>query len=169
MCGQWVASKKYFEWVERHDEHAASEDPGGHAAQVVSDSKAGKLCPECGCFLIRYRAGSDLKFHLDHCGRCGGVWFDQAEWDVLRQRGLHRHVHAIFTEARQAQIRRAEHEAAEQARMRKRLGDDTYDRMIEIRQWIDTHPHRAELYAFLLHHHAAATAAGQPQHDARLP
>ena len=45
-------------------------------------------CPVClGVTMEKARVGTDRGLLLDHCGRCGGVWFEAGELLQLRQRG----------------------------------------------------------------------------------
>jgi hypothetical protein len=48
------------------------------------EATAGRICPECGIILARYRIGHGMSFQLDYCRRCNGVWFDRQEWDDVR-------------------------------------------------------------------------------------
>ncbi len=42
-------------------------------------------CPVClGVMLETLRIGAEPVLEIDHCGRCGGVWFDHGEADRLR-------------------------------------------------------------------------------------
>ena len=95
--GQWLTSAHYWAWHDQHPEQRAesSFDATGVSA-ATGDSRA-KLCPECGRLLIRYKVGQELPFALDRCGGCGGVWFDADEWELLKARNLHHHMHCIFS------------------------------------------------------------------------
>ena len=45
-------------------------------------------CPVClGVTMEKARVGTDGGLLLDHCRRCGGVWFEAGELLLLRQRG----------------------------------------------------------------------------------
>jgi len=48
-------------------------------------------CPVClGVRLATKRIADDSTLEIDHCPRCGGVWFDHGEADELRRRGTPR-------------------------------------------------------------------------------
>lgn len=148
LCsGRWVSSWQYWKWKERSGNDLPPADAES-ADPPVDDSTAAKLCPECGHFLRRYPVGAGLTFSLDRCGNCGGMWFDRNEWEVLKKHGLH-DVHKIFSEIWQHQVL-----SEEQAKARERLyldkfGPDDYARASEIKGWIDGHPLKSELRAFL--------------------
>ncbi len=43
-------------------------------------------CPVClGVTMETIRIGTEAPLEVDHCGRCGGVWFDNGEVDRLRK------------------------------------------------------------------------------------
>ena len=102
--GVWMTSKAYFSWRSTPGGPLPGLDPrrGGRDEGLV-DSAAGKLCPVDGAFLIRHRVGYGTDFHLDRCGRCGGVWLDAGEWEALEKRQMHDDLHLIFTSSWQAE------------------------------------------------------------------
>ncbi|HEU4557626.1 MAG TPA: zf-TFIIB domain-containing protein, partial [Longimicrobium sp.] len=43
-------------------------------------------CPVClGVVMETHRIGTGQPLEIDHCGRCGGVWFDHGEVERLRK------------------------------------------------------------------------------------
>ncbi|MGH7521964.1 MAG: zf-TFIIB domain-containing protein [Gemmatimonadales bacterium] len=43
-------------------------------------------CPVClGVQMTKLKPEATLELELDHCERCGGIWFDQGEADLLRR------------------------------------------------------------------------------------
>jgi len=147
--GQWIASYQYWKWRDVSGK-SLSEKPASESGECkVNDSTNAKLCPECGHFLRHYPVGHGMSFGLDRCGNCGGTWFDVQEWEVLKRHGLHDDVHKIFSEIWQKQLRDEEHQAAMKAFYKDKFGDDGYRKAQEVKGWIDTHPHKQELRAFL--------------------
>ena len=147
--GKWIASYQYWKWKEASGRTLpAQEDVQGDDLSV-EDNTAAKLCPECGHLLRRYPVGHGIDFGVDRCGNCGGMWFDANEWEVLKSQKLHDDVHKIFSEIWQRQIRDEEHQAATEAFYREKFGSDGYEKAQEIKTWIDAHPHKSELRAFL--------------------
>jgi hypothetical protein len=77
------------------------------------------------------------------------VWFDRNEWDVLVAHNLHDKVNQFFTQPWQNRLR------AEEARLKldqlyhDRFGNDDYARIKDVRQWLQAHPQRGMLLAFL--------------------
>jgi Zn-finger nucleic acid-binding protein len=117
----------------------------------VQDSVAAKLCPECGRFLIRHKVGHGVDFCIDRCTACGGIWLDANEWQQLRRRGLHDDLHFVFSAAWQAGLHREDDLTRHEHMLAQKLGAADAAEIRRIKQWIDAHPHRAALCAYLLH------------------
>src|SRR5215467_10119638 len=100
--GNWLPSAHYREWHVEHREHLTEAPVDPASLPTAHEISRARLCPECGYILLHYKVGHDLKFSLDRCGHCGGVWFDADEWEILRARNLHHDVHFIFSHAWQA-------------------------------------------------------------------
>jgi Zn-finger nucleic acid-binding protein len=147
--GRWIASYQYWKWRDVSGKSLPEKQPAKGSDTPVTDSTGAKLCPECGHFLRRFPVGHGIAFGLDRCGNCGGTWFDANEWESLKTRNLHDDVHKIFSEIWQRQIRDEEHHTAMEVFYRKKFGDDGYRKAQEIKTWIESHPHPAELRAFL--------------------
>jgi Zn-finger nucleic acid-binding protein len=145
--GIWISHAQYLRWLEKGGPELAEEV--GEAPLPLAEPDTAKLCPECGFILTRYRFWPEIEFHLDRCAHCGSVWFDQNEWEVLKQQDLHDRVHLFFTAPWQSELRR------EAARRRmdeiylKRFGEQLYSEIKRLRRWVDEHPRRAEVLAFL--------------------
>lgn len=61
-------------------------------------------CPVClGVRLTAKRVADDSELEIDHCLRCGGVWFDHGESDELRRLGTPRKLRAKVPLLRGAQ------------------------------------------------------------------
>lgn len=148
--GQWLSAESYWNWSRQNGENLpelpATDSQTSAAAEVVK----GKLCPQDGHILMPYRVGHGVGFALDHCGHCNGVWFDGGEWEVLKARNLHDDVHFVFSDVWQSDLRRQERTEALEQMWRERLGEETLVEARRIKVWIDGHPKRHELVAFLL-------------------
>lgn len=153
--GQWIGSFYYWKWKEstgrtlQETSAPASEAPQQEPPLSVNDNSAAKLCPECGHFLRRYPVAADMGFSLDRCGNCGGTWFDNNEWLALKVRGLHDDVHLIFSNMWQNRIRDLQQQKAAETIYTKLFGPEDFGKIRQIKDWINQHPHRSELKAFL--------------------
>jgi hypothetical protein len=77
------------------------------------------------------------------------MWFNRGEWDVLRARELHTRLHFVFSAAWQAAVAREERSTAHEAILRQKLGAADLEEIKRIKRWIESHPHKSELYAYL--------------------
>ncbi len=145
--GQWIREEHYYAWIERSDR--SSTPSAVEAAGQAQDTPRAKLCPECGRIMRRYAVGHGLDFIIDRCGTCAGIWFDANEWERLTHAGLADRVHFIFSAAWQADILRTRQIHAAAQRLREKIGPDDYDRLTALADWIEQHPHRTELAAYL--------------------
>jgi Zn-finger nucleic acid-binding protein len=149
--GTWVRAADYWRWRAEHraDLAAAAPAPTAGARSEPADTDGLKLCPEDGHILGRYRVGHGLGFAVDHCRNCDGVWLDANEWEALRQAGVHGSLTEIYSEEWQREVRAEDRREREQAQWIRQLGEADFARVREVREWLDAHPHRSELYAFL--------------------
>lgn len=155
--GNYITSQRYFKWLERHKEQLPQRPADQTAKLPVSDSKPGKLCPECGAFLIRHLVGHGIEFHLDRCGRCAGIWLDKNEWEILKSRNLHDDVHMIFSQAWQTQVKREQRTKEYNGfvvglldeKLSLHITPEELARLKELKGWLDSHPHSREMYGYL--------------------
>jgi Zn-finger nucleic acid-binding protein len=145
--GNWVRLEHYARWRER------APAVEGSLASVDTDvtESASKLarCPDCSFILARYRVASDVSFVLDRCRNCHGVWFDHREWELLATRGLATRLAEVFSEEWQRGLRQAEQEAAVERMFERRLGAAELIRAREVREWLEAHPQRSDVLAYL--------------------
>ena len=146
--GLWISAREYLRWLKMQPA-LLPQRPADKADLPTWDTPQPKLCPQCGHLLVRYRVLPNADFYLDRCGNCNGIWFDKNEWDVLVARNLHDKVNQFFTQSWQARLR------AEEARTKldrlylERFGAGDYARIKEVRHWLQNHPQRSMLLAFL--------------------
>jgi Zn-finger nucleic acid-binding protein len=145
--GVWLAERDYRAWLTRR---RAPETAGDAPAPVtIADVQHAKLCPGCRRIMLRYRVGHSAAVSIDICGGCSGIWCDRNEWRALQSRGLHDDLHLVATEPWQAEVRREETRTHLERLYRKRFGPE-YDEIERVRRWLDAHPQRNALLAFLV-------------------
>jgi len=145
--GHWISGPAYFEWLDRHGETLPERTYEGPEI-VIADTQQAKLCPECSRIMLRYVVGHGTNFAIDHCGACNGAWFDRGEWEALEGRNLHDEVNAILSVPWQTAAHREERRRHLDEIYERRFGED-YDEMKRIRRWLDEHPQRDFILAFL--------------------
>lgn len=148
--GIWISSNEFLAWLPPQEPSSITEITiDGDLPLPVVDNREALLCPDCDRFLRRFKIWPDLQFHLDRCSHCQGIWFDRNEWETLKLKNLHRQVHLFFTDVWQQKLRNEV--------MRRRLakmysdkwGAETYQIIKDMRAWLNQHPQRDSLLAYL--------------------
>jgi Zn-finger nucleic acid-binding protein len=147
--GHWVKSFQYWKWRESQPGTVAVDACDSGVETTDTDSKAGKLCPECGRFLMHRPVGHGVEFNLDRCGHCGGMWFDKLEWDAMQRNSLNRDAHYIFTDSWQSGLKGTKRLEAERARLTKLLGERDYSELMRVARWVRSHEQSTTLLAIL--------------------
>ena len=148
--GHWIRGEHYFAWLEKQPKSPGNERETVSTSAESSDSTRAKLCADCGRFLRRSRVGRGVRFSIDRCGACGGIWLDANEWETFHACGLHDEIHFVFSYAWQAQTQREEQNRQRDARLNNVLGEGDFAEIQRIKAWIEQHPRRSELHAFLM-------------------
>lgn len=147
--GHWIRTADYWRWRALHGGNLP-ETPKPEITPASAKESAGlRHCPDCDYVLARYRVGRGVPFSVDHCRNCEGAWLDGGEWEVLRSRNLHDDLPMMFDDAWQRSARREDAERATETSFKRRLGDEDYQRAQGIRRWLDEHPRRSEIFAYL--------------------
>lgn len=146
--GHWIRNADYWKWRAYQPQNLPIV-PAEDGPSTAPESGGLRVCPDCDHVLARYQVGHGVMFTVDRCRHCEGAWLDGGEWDALRARNLHDDLPLIFAETWQRAARREVQEQAAEENFRRRLGDDDYRRAQEMRAWLDEHPKRSELFAYL--------------------
>jgi Zn-finger nucleic acid-binding protein len=101
--------------------------------------------------MAKFKVGRSLDFSLDRCGQCGGIWFDKNEWEILEGMDLQGQIHLIFSDVWQHRVRDAEDAKHLEKLFVEKVGERNFVEIKRIREWLDQHPHRRELRAYLDH------------------
>lgn len=117
----------------------------------ISETKSALICPKCHKLMCKFRIAAASGQQLDMCTNCAEVWMDQGEWELLAQLQIQEQLPKIFTEPWQTRIRRTEKQEKVMQNYRQILGQTDFDKVIEFKHWLSTHPHQALLKAILLH------------------
>lgn len=147
--GQFVRGEHYYRWLD-HPDRAPQTEPATGAVGELIDSPKAKICPECGKLMRRCRVGHGAAFSIDRCGACGGMWLDANEWEALARHGLRDRVHFVFSDAWQTRLLQQERNDAAHRQVEARLGPQDFGELLRVTDWIEHHPHRDEVAAYLL-------------------
>jgi Zn-finger nucleic acid-binding protein len=146
--GHWIRSADFWRW-RAHLREPLPETTASGSSAAAPETGGLRLCPDCNHVLARYRVGHGVGFTIDHCRNCEGAWLDGGEWDALRVRNLHDDLPRIFDETWQHAVKRDVQEQTTEDSFRRRLGEADYQRARDFRDWLDPHPKRSELLAYL--------------------
>jgi Zn-finger nucleic acid-binding protein len=145
--GNWVRLEQYLSWRDRSPNIEATLPVS--AATATDPGPMLRRCPDCSYILARYRVASDASFLLDRCRQCHGVWFDRDEWQLVEARGLALRLADVFSDEWQRDIRQAEQAAAIERMFENRLGSAEWARAREVRDWVNNHPKKRDVLAYL--------------------
>lgn len=161
MCdaclGRWVSLDDYEAWLLHQP---APEWHAGHQPRplpVTIETNRVHYCPEDGHEMTKHLISDSRELYLDRCGRCGGMWFDRQEWELLRSRGLQRAVHHLFLTPWDLPKNAASNSAVvpNQVDMPAAMGlpevfTSTEREEIEsVLTWLAGHPHREDILRLL--------------------
>jgi Zn-finger nucleic acid-binding protein len=163
--GHWVRAEDYRAWrkllatdLPLRDGPEVSETPG---------AKGLKRCPEDQRVLARMRVGQGVSFTFDYCRGCEGMWFDAGEWETLVERNLHDDLLQMVFDDWQRDVVQAEKRVREEQQFRRQLSDVDYDRIRDVKAWLDVHPRRGLLYDYL--GVQPSTTRSEPRSGSRTP
>jgi Zn-finger nucleic acid-binding protein len=149
VCGgHFILSSDYLDWRQQQGPNL-EEQPDPTPLLESTDSSGVKRCPHCQSLMFRYKVGHDIAFGVDHCGSCNSVWLDRNEWDSLKRRNLHDDINRMFTESWQRRVRAAEHRATMDTIYQEKFGAADYAEVQRVKAWLDAHPQRQAVRAFL--------------------
>jgi Zn-finger nucleic acid-binding protein len=150
--GSWLRANEYALWLKSQNPGSFDEEKIKEAGErfPVVESNNAAVCPDCGRFLRKYRIGADINFHLDRCNNCNGVWLDKNEWESLKMADLHDEINQFFTKPWQQNVQDKKIAGKLDAIYQTKFGEDDYKKIKDIREWLQDHPNRNHLLAFLL-------------------
>lgn len=150
--GYWVEPDIYAAWRSQQEERLPvplPEDADMGYTPGPQDARAG-LCPNCKGFLARSRIGLNPPFYVERCSRCGGIWLDQGEWEVLQQLGWDGAIDHLFTEDWQSEMREQEYAERERRATIEKLGEDLAQQIFDLTEKLAHHPNGDFGVAYLM-------------------
>lgn len=138
----------YREWIERYPSIVSAVSVSQDKVQV-QDTKRATLCPRCHRIMLRYKCAADSEHGLNFCAGCDEIWLDGNEWEFLKQKNLHDKVPGIFTEPWQRRLRNESSRKRFEQLYLSKLGAEEYDKVRRVKEWLDQHPKRSAVLAYL--------------------
>jgi Zn-finger nucleic acid-binding protein len=108
------------------------------------------LCPKTGRLMLKYRISKNTTHKLDLSPEVNGIWLDKGEWELLKQEGLASRLNAVFTEPWQQNIRTQKTKDVLEALYTNEFGDEGYQKIRAIREWLNRQPNKEQFLAYLL-------------------
>jgi Zn-finger nucleic acid-binding protein/predicted RNA-binding Zn-ribbon protein involved in translation (DUF1610 family) len=144
--GNWILIEDYVSWKERNPQHKFADIE----VSELPDSSKAMLCPISGTIMRKLHISKDNSHRLDYSAAAGGVWLDKGEWELLKHEGLAGSLNKILTEQWQGKIREQKSEETFSHLYRTKFGEPDYQKIKELRAWLNANPHKADLRAYLL-------------------
>ena len=144
--GNWILVEDYVSWKENNPDYQVAEN----ISCEVADTETALLCPQSGVIMRKFRITSKNSHRLDYSAPVGGIWLDKGEWDLIKQDGLASSLNAVLTVQWQKNIRMTTAKDNFTALYSDKFGDESYSKAKEIRKWLDAHPNKSDLRAYLL-------------------
>jgi Zn-finger nucleic acid-binding protein len=147
--GDWVLIEDYAIWRERHPAYEFAKDIHFEEINIV-DTKEAMLCPVTKTIMRKFKISATNTHRLDYSAAIGGLWLDKGEWELLVSGGLAGSLNALVTDAWQRKIRQTSAKDSFVDIYHDKFGHDAYTKIKEVRSWLNSQPHKAELRAYLL-------------------
>ena len=145
--GNWILLRDYLAWRDKHPDFHF-EEPSIEAS--AHESKQALICPVSGALMLKYRISKDNDHRIDLSPKVYGIWLDKGEWELLKAEGLAGSLNSIFTEPWQRHIREESAKEVFEALYLEEFGEADYSKIKAMRAWIDAHPEKHHLLAYLL-------------------
>lgn len=146
--GNWLLLEDYLRWKEMRSDKASI-----YADDIdvkLTETRKALICPVSGTLMLKYRISKQTNHRLDLSPAVNGIWMDKGEWELLKKSGIADKLNTIFTAPWQKKIRQeSSHDIFEQLYLEK-FGEQDYNKIKEIRDWLAAHPHADSLRAFLV-------------------
>lgn len=147
-AGILLSSNAYMGWLRAKGDDLP-EKPVSRPMNPTWDADLLKICPDCGRLMRRFKIFPDVDYTLDRRSHCNGIWFDHREWEALAERNLHDNLREFFTHPWQNNLRAGEAKTRMEAISLLKFGAPDYEKIKDIRAWLQSHPQRNMLLAFL--------------------
>ncbi|WP_236702646.1 zf-TFIIB domain-containing protein [Thalassomonas actiniarum] len=144
--GNWILIEDYVAWKERNPEFTFDDNVN----YEVEDTKKAILCPVTGTIMRKFRLTASNTYRIDYSAGVGGVWLDSGEWELLKEEGLAGSLNAVLTSHWQKNIRTISTKDNFYEIYLDKFGQETYEKVKELRTWLEKQPNKADLRAYLL-------------------
>ncbi|MEZ8129865.1 TFIIB-type zinc ribbon-containing protein [Enterovibrio norvegicus] len=146
--GDWILIEDFIAWRERNPGYEFAEN--ATLTLDASETKKAMLCPQSGVIMRKFRISAAHDHRVDYSAAVGGIWLDHGEWELLKAEGLATSVGGVVTEQWQHKVREQSAKQSFTDLYVSKFGEEDYQKVKALREWILSHPQKADLRAFLL-------------------
>lgn len=142
--GMWLEFEKipdFFESIRLEESKEITEN--------LNDDKAG-FCPSGHGLLTRAKIeDTENPFYLEKCSTCGGIWFDNDEWQRIINNNLVDNLNDIWCSSWQTQQRKKKSRDTYLEANKKVFGEGVFNKIIELSILLKEHPDKGRAIALL--------------------
>lgn len=150
--GPWNCQSCGGMWLEKAKIPLFAETTGdfdnGDSKEGLHDEKTG-LCPEGHGIMIRAKIDLEKPFFLEKCSTCGGIWFDNGEWQKIINNNLKEGLEEFWCKSWQNKQRKEKSRARYLEGNRRLLGDRIFDEIMDLSKLLKEHPEKGRAIALL--------------------
>ena len=147
--GNWILIEEYAIWKANNPDHVFSSHSTTQEFKSPEPKKA-LICPVSGSIMQKFRITSNSEHKINYSAKVGGIWLDKGEWDYLKSEGLAGSLNTVLTEHKQNEIMQDTAKEHFSEIYQDRFGKEAYQKIIEIREWLDKHEQKQDLLAYLV-------------------
>lgn len=144
--GNWIFIDDYLVWLEHNKEYSFTNND----TFEVDDTKTALFCPVTSAIMQKYRISNHSEHRVDYSPSVGGIWLDSGEWEYLKEHKLAGSLNKLITNEWQKRLRDENAELTFSEIYSERFGEESYKKVKEIREWINNHPNKMDLRAYIL-------------------
>lgn len=141
--GMWLGGEELPNFIEKYSEQHDDE-----VGSSVNDKRTG-LCPSGHGILIRAKIEIDEPFYLEKCSACGGIWFDNGEWQRIVNHDLAHNLNELWCRSWQAKQRQEKSRNSYLEANKELLGDAVFDEIMRLSEKLKDHPEKGRAIALL--------------------
>jgi len=99
--------------------------------------------------MIRAKVDVDNPFYLEKCTGCGGIWFDNGEWQRIRNLDLAENLNDLWCKSWQIKQRKEKDRQNYLETNRKLFGNQLFDQVMHLSELLKDHPEKGRAIALL--------------------
>ncbi|WP_395343744.1 zf-TFIIB domain-containing protein [Ningiella sp. W23] len=147
--GNWILVEDFVSWKEQNPEYQFSQ-PSQWSEDEVSETASAMLCPITGLIMRKLKVTAQTSHRIDFSSSVAGIWLDKGEWELLKAEGIAGTLNNVVTQQWQNKIREQSASNNFAEIYEEKFGIDNYQKIKEIKQWLDAQPQKADLRSYLL-------------------